>query len=508
MNDNYNSSTSKTAQASPSRVDVILATAPWLDADSDEKDRPDMWVPTDLAQLAAILSPAYTVEIIDAAANNLTRVQFEILLHQKQARYYVFQLHPSTYAFDIRGVISAQSLGLTTIAFGKYLTQHRESVMQSIPAIDYGIYGEAELTLRELVDTLEAETGRLTESDYQNPTANLTALFQNADPNWQPSWQIPGQLRDRLAQIRGLIWRQHGYIRVNEQRPALQNLDLLPMPHYHRLPLQKYIQRLINAPVASVEINRHIPQVDQPGHVRSQSIEHILAKLWFLYDLGLEHVHMQADIFTANHTHVESLCKAIIEEELPLRWTCHSRPEAVDRATLVLMGRAGCEGIYWDLKSTFEQHQQQLDDTYLYHQVPQALRWAQQAGIRSWGHFKLGWPGETSDDIKATITFAKRLPLDLAMFAPAQTSPIPFGTEAEMAETDIAFASSGTLPINEVPGQSMDVLSARDVRYWRQRAFREWALRASPWTLAKGLMRWIRFKNSHGDSVPPVSLKG
>jgi len=52
-----------------------------------------------------------------------------------------------------------------------------------------------------------------------------------------------------------------------------------------------------------------------------------------------------------------------------------------------------------------------------------ALRWAKQAGIMNWGYFIIGLPGETEDTIKETIAFAKKLPLDIALFHVA--APLP-----------------------------------------------------------------------------------
>ena len=53
----------------------------------------------------------------------------------------------------------------------------------------------------------------------------------------------------------------------------------------------------------------------------------------------------------------------------------------------------------------------------------QALKWAHDAGIMNWGYFIIGLPGETEETIKQTIQFAKKLPLDIALFHIAAPYP-------------------------------------------------------------------------------------
>ena len=45
-----------------------------------------------------------------------------------------------------------------------------------------------------------------------------------------------------------------------------------------------------------------------------------------------------------------------------------------------------------------------------------SLAWAREAGIKNWGYFIIGLPGETVETIKETIAFSKALPLDIALF--------------------------------------------------------------------------------------------
>ena len=51
------------------------------------------------------------------------------------------------------------------------------------------------------------------------------------------------------------------------------------------------------------------------------------------------------------------------------------------------------------------------------------LSWAHAAGIKNWGYFIIGLPGETETTIQETIAYAKKLPLDIALFHVAAPYP-------------------------------------------------------------------------------------
>ncbi len=82
---------------------------------------------------------------------------FEQLLRRKRPRYYVTQVTAPTLTNDMYGAFLARSLGARTIAFGTHVTPMPLQTMAAFPTLDFVLRGEPELTLRELIDTLEWE---------------------------------------------------------------------------------------------------------------------------------------------------------------------------------------------------------------------------------------------------------------------------------------------------------------------------------------------------------------
>jgi anaerobic magnesium-protoporphyrin IX monomethyl ester cyclase len=473
-------------------VDVMLVNPPspdggiWIRTQHrvGRRSREEMvWPQCSLAQLAAMLQPDYSFEIIDAIAEMMTWDEFEARLREKTPRFYLTQVTAPTLTNDMRGVMMAKSLGAVTMAFGTHVTPMPMETMRDFPALDLIVRGEPELTFRELIDVLE---GRQDErADW------VQEMLEKTDPVWErpteaSQWNGSGP---DLSLIKGTVWREGTEVRINPDRPFIPDLDELPMPLHHLLPLDKYRMPLMKGPFTFIVSSRGCPagckycikHVTYQWSVRLHSPERIMKELWLLHDLGIHNIHMYADLFTVNREQVMELCKLIIEEEIPIKWTCNSRVDYVDEEMLKVMGRAGCWLISWGIESGNEMILKKAAKGADPQKAHDALRWAKNAGIKNWGYFIIGLPGETEETIRETIDLAKVLPLDIALFhvaAPYPGTPFFFdvvkngwfkeGTKWEEVDMD-----KGTV-------LQYDNLSSQDLLDWQRRAFREWALRPGP----------------------------
>ncbi len=510
----------------PYKVDLMLVNPPtpdraiWIRSQHrvGRRSRENMiWPQMELAQMAAMLMPDYTVEIVDANALRMSWPEFEAKLKERRPRFYVTQVTAPTLTNDMYGAFLARSLGAITIGFGTHVTPMPRETLEQFPALDFVLRGEPELTLRELLDTLMAANGLFTVREGQivrvdgkpaDESGHSAYLLKDADPTWSPAWALStaeDTLPDermrvapsQLAAIKGLAWRRNGEVVVNGDRPFIRNLDDLPIPAHHMLPVDKYRIPMIKGPYTFIVTSRGctagckycIKHVSYQYSIRLRSPENILEELRVLKKLGVKHVHMYADLFTVNREQVVNLCQLMIQENLGLTWTCNSRVDYVDEEMLQLMGRAGCIYISWGIESANEQILKRAAKGYRLEQAPRALKWAHQAGIKNWGYFIIGLPGETVETIQQTIKFSKELPLDIALFhvaAPYPGTPFFFdvlennwfrpGTQWEQVDMDKST-------VLDYPG-----LTAEQLEYWQKKAFREWALRPGPiWTFMKSI---------------------
>ena len=497
-------------------VDVLLVNPPapdrgiWIRSQHrvGRRSRENMiWPQVSLAQLAALLQPDYSVEIIDAIPGRMTWEAFERLLTAKQPRYYVTQVTAPTLTNDMRGAFLARAQGARTIAFGTHVTPMPRATMEAYPSLDFVLRGEPELALRELLDTLERSGGEQEQGARQRDPelqARLNRLFTTTDPGWQPAWVVdPAQ---PLAAIKGLVWRDCGELRTNADRPFIRNLDDLPLPLHGLLPWRQYRAPNIRGPYTFIVSSRGCPggckfcikHVSYGNSVRLRSPENVLAELQLIWDLGLRNVHMYSDLFTVNREQVMGICEGMIREGLRFRWTCNSRVDYVDPEMLRTMKRAGCWMISWGIESASDEILRRIHKGTTNEQIARALQWSREAGIMNWGYFILGLPGETEETIQQTIALSKVLPIDLALFHLA--APYP-GTPFFFEVIENGWFRAGTrweeIDMDESTVLDYPGLPAERIEYWARRAFREWSLRPRPiWTYLKSMRDWYTFKSA------------
>ncbi|MCB0107814.1 MAG: radical SAM protein, partial [Caldilineaceae bacterium] len=322
-----------------------------------------IWPQVSLAQMAAILMPDYTVEVIDANALRMGWDEFEQLLETKRPQYYLTQVTAPTLKNDMYGVFLAKALGAKTLAFGTHVTPMTVETMRPFPALDFVLRGEPEMTLRELLDRLEGKTpSRPNIIKMLAETSQLQTRRIGAE--MVSDQYAVATTASPCAAILGLAWRNaEGEIVINPDRPFIPDLNDLPIPKHELLPLDKQRMPMMKGPFTFIVTSRGCPagckycikHVSYQNSVRVRSAENMCDEIQYLAALGITNIHMYADLFTVNREHVVSFCEEILRRGINIQWTCNSRVDYVDEEMLGLMGKAGCWFISWGIESANEQ---------------------------------------------------------------------------------------------------------------------------------------------------------
>jgi len=473
-------------QRSPDAVDILLVNPPgpdggiWIRSQHrvGRRSRENMvWPQVSLAQMAAILRDTYKVAVIDAIGSKIGWPEFTKLLDKYQPKYYLTQVTAPTLENDMYGTFLARNRGAKTIAFGTHVTPIPVETMKAFSTLDFVMYGEPDLTIRDLLDHLEGKT------DQRPP--EIQVMFDK-EMGYKPSI-VDGQVE--MSGIRGIAWRRGNEIVKNIPRPFVADLDDLPIPAHELLPLQSYKMPMMKGPFTFIVTSRGctagctycIKHVSYQYSVRVRSPEKIVEELWVLHKLGIHNIHMYADLFTVSRDQVVGMCKLIIEQGLKIKWTCNSRVDYVDEEMLNLMAKSGCWFNSWGIESGNEQSLKHARKGVYPDRAIHSLTLSHKARINNWGYFIIGLPGETEETIRQTIDFAKKLPLDIALFhiaAPYPGTPFFFevvkegwfrkGTRWEQVDMD----KETVLDYPQLPAERL--------MYWQRRAFREWAFRPRP----------------------------
>ncbi|MBK9049932.1 MAG: radical SAM protein [Chloroflexi bacterium] len=473
---------------SATAVDILLVNPPtpdgglWIRTQHrvGRRTRENMvWPQVSLAQMGALLHPEHKIAIIDANAERMDWKTFAQKLDEYQPKYYLTQVTAPTLENDMYGCFLAKARGALTIAFGTHVTPIPRETMRPFPALDFILLGEPDLTIRDLLDHLENKVDQRPE--------NIKKIIMETDPMYKPAFREDGSVD--FANIKGLVWRDKGEVIINLTRPFIKNMDSMPHPLHHLLPWQKYRMPLIKGPFTFIVTSRGCPagctycikHVSYQYSVRLRSPEHIMEELWILKKMGLNNIHMYSDLFTVNREQVMALCQMMIDQNIQIRWTSNSRVDYVDEEMLQIMAKAGCRLISWGIESGNEQILRHARKGAYPDKAEKALTWAKKAGIMNWGYFIIGLPGETVESIQDTIAFAKKLPLDIALFhvaAPYPGTPFFF----EVVENNWFRPGTKWEQVDMDKGTVLDYenLKAEELLYWQKRAFREWAFRPGP----------------------------
>lgn len=358
---------------------------------------------------AAFESAGAQVRVVDSVAE---RMDLEAVMSRfREFRPDVLGLTASTYqVHEAAGVAQAArraAPGVRILLGGYHVSALPQRTLEEFPVYDAAMYGEAEATAIEFVDRWKQGAPR----DDLPGTA-----VRNAD----------------------------GTVTVNPPRPAPADLDALPFPAFHLMPVDRY--RGFYSMRASHE--RPLTMCTARGcpfhcifcfkstgsKYRMRSVDNVMQEL----ERNEARFHptqivFTDEIFTFDKERTLDLCERIIRAGLHERihWICQDRVDLADFDTLKLMKRAGCTTVSYGIESGSQDIISSIRKNFKLEQAREAIRITKQAGIWADTNFIIGHPGETPDTVRQTIDFCISLDPDSTSFA--ILCPFP-GTEvARMA---------------------------------------------------------------------------
>ena len=428
--------------------------------------KPNVFPPIALASVAAVLEKKHAVSVIDAPTEGwknlleLDDTKYRVGLSAQTIAQRVADWKPdmvaleipfsgwSKTAFEVASTVKGVSKDIVVVLFGLHPSSRPEDCLLN-GDVDFVVVGEPENTVSELVDAL-------------------------------------AQGKKDFRGIDGLGFRVDGKAVLTGKRAVIEDLDALPFPARHLLPMKVYAEAVkenplrgeIRKPWTIMITSRGCPYncvfcsncIVWGKQWRARSPKNVVDELEHVVkEFGVRQVDFSDDNMTLDKERMAQICDLIVERGLKVEWFTPNgiRADTLDEALLRKMKRAGCKKIRIAPESGV---QRVVDDVIGKNldlkSVEQAVIACKKVGVKVGCFFVIGLIGETKADIEETIRFAyrlKRLGADTFIFSIAM--PL-YGTafyeQAKaggfLREGFCDYALAATEPLVETPEFSVDDL--------------------------------------------------
>ncbi len=340
-------------------------------------------------------SRGYSVALFDAMLAE-SEAEWEHALDQYKPRYAVLFEDSFNYlskmcllrmrqaAFVM--LRAAKDRGCTVIISSSDATDHLADYVSH--GADYIIIGEGEITLAELLDSLNATTQQLPITNYQsqipglafrNSTAAITRtpprdFVRDLDTLPFPAWDLVDVARYRDA------WKsRHGYFSMNlvTTRGCPYHCNWCAKPIYG----QRY-------------------------NVRTP--ENVVAEMkWLKDNYAPDHIEFADDIFGLKPVWIERFADLAESSGVRVPFKCLLRADLAKDETIAALARAGCQTVWMGAESGSQKILDAMDKGTRVEQIYAASKRLHRAGIRVAFFLQFGYLGEDRSDIEKTLQMVR-----------------------------------------------------------------------------------------------------
>lgn len=373
---------------------------------------PYIFQPLGIAYIASVLEKEHDVRILDANVEGSSKpAVIDGNYHQglsiEEIKERVKEVEPdivgitipftinSANAFKVALAVKSITVNITTIVGGPHTSIKPEEVVTD-PAVDFAVIGEGEATIIDLVRIIQNEA------------------FSELDS------------------CDGIAYKKDGLPAVTHPRKPIEDLDSIPFPARHLLPMKKYFasaaegrsSRMLydhGLPWGSMVSSRGCPfncsfcsiKITMGQRFRLRSPDNVIAEIENMIEAhGISSILFEDDNLTFNKDRLKDICDQLIEKSWGIVWGTPNgiRADIIDEALVQKMHGAGCKRVFVAPESGVQHVVTNIIRKNMdLQKVEHAVTLFKKYGIIVDASFVIGSIGETKKDILKTILYALKL---------------------------------------------------------------------------------------------------
>ena len=370
--------------------------------------------PTDLMYLASVAEKeGFEAKICDYSQGG------DLVEDLKEFKpdYLVVNVATPTLEHDLDALKIAKDIlpNVVTIAKGAIFLTKSEDILKNHEALDIVIFGEAEDTLKEILQGVEKPLG--------------------------------------------IYYREDEQIKFSGVRPFIDNLDEIPFPARHLVDNTIYRRPDNNKVQAVVKVARGCPfhcffclaTPVSGAKVRRRSVENIVEELKECVEkYNITNFVFWSDIFNLDKNWTMALCQAIIDSGLKITWSANTRADTADDEMAKMMYKSGCRLVSIGVESGSQYMLEKMGKKITLDDVRRTVKTFKDAKIRIYNYFVIGLPWESEETVEETIRFAIELDSDFISFYTA--TPLPgsrfyeYAKEHDLFDKETSFENAYFYP--------------------------------------------------------------
>ena len=359
--------------------------------------------PFQLAYAAAVLErEGFDVLLVDGIAERISDEEYLDRLAAFGPDLVIHEISTISLSQDLKiiGMLRERIGTAPKVAVcGLHIFAFEPDFLDTHPGIDFSLMGEYELTALDLA----------------------RCLSSGGDP----------------AGIAGLVYRDSGgKARANPRRPLLEDIDSLPWPARHFLPMDNYHDTPGGIPTPSVQMwaSRGCPfrccfcawpQIVYNSHsYRVRDPIKVVDEMEYLVkEKGFRSVYFDDDTFNIGKPRILKICSEIRRRNIGVPWAIMARADTMDEEMLVALREAGLHALKYGVESAVQEIVDRAGKQMNLEKTEAMIRKTRELGILYHLTFTFGLPGETQETVRRSIDWCLAMDPDTVQFS--LTTPFP-----------------------------------------------------------------------------------